>query len=400
MPLFFKSNQLPNAPLAGRHRPSGLNRCAPPPELRLADYLAASRAMLQQAHQQLGSANLELVIAGNAPFELKPALPDATFAGTNKPYRRGIVLTHGLTDSPYFMRALGEFFAAQGFVVMAILLPGHGTQPGDLLKVHRDEWAKTLSFAVNCLAAETDELYLGGFSTGAALSIQHSLRDARIRGLFLFSPALKITPLAALAQFHRISSWLLPRSAWVDIQLDRDLYKYESLSKNAVAQTYALTQSVQRQLQQRPLRLPTFTALSNDDATVNSAATLAVMARATHPNHHTVLYATQPLKLAQKNIECIVMRDSHQHILSAAHTAIVLPDDDAHYGATGDYANCVHYFPHDASSYQACLKSAPSINRGEINAVNLHHGILKRLMTNPNFPALKISLAKFIAQLD
>jgi len=356
--------------------------------------------MLQRAHQPLARANLEQVVAGNSPFELKPALPTAKFAGQNKSYRRGIVLTHGLTDSPYFMCALGKFFAAQGFVVMAILLPGHGTQPGDLLKVHSDEWAKTLAYAVECMAHEADEIYLGGLSTGATLSLQHSLRDARIRGLFLFSPALKITPLAVLAQFHSLSSWLLPRSAWVEIQPDRDLYKYESLTKNAVAQIYALTQSVQRQLRQHALNVPIFSALSHDDATVNSAATLAFMAHATHPNHHTVLYASQDLHLAQKNIECVVMRDEQQHILSAAHTAIVLPDDDTHYGATGDYANCGHYFPDQPSNYAACLRSDIAINRGEISPYNLQQGVMKRLMSNPKFAELKLSLRKFIESLN
>ncbi len=362
--------------------------------MAFADYVTNCRTMLQAAYQD--APNVEQLVAGNAPFEIKPACAE----GKSHPYRRGIVLTHGLTDSPYFMRALGEFFAAQGFVVMAILLPGHGTQPGDLLNVHRDEWAQTLAYAVECMAHEADEIYLGGLSTGATLSIQHSLQDARIRGLFLFSPALKITPLAAFAKLHKLMSWLLPRRAWVAIQPDGDLYKYESLTKNAVAQTYALTKSVQRQLRQHALNIPIFSALSVDDATVNSAATLAFMAQAEHPLHHTVLYASRQLHLAQKNIECVLIHDESQHILSSAHTAIVLPDDDAHYGAAGNYANCVHYFPDQLANYQACLNPASTHYRGEINHKNLQQGVLRRLMTNPKFSELSVSLQQFIEQLN
>lgn len=362
--------------------------------MAFADYVTNFRAMLQAAHQD--SPNATQRVAGNAPFEIKPAQAD----GKNFSYRRGIVLTHGLTDSPYFMRALGEFFAAQGFVVMAILLPGHGTQPGDLLKVHRDQWAQTLTYAVESMAHEADEIYLGGLSTGATLSIQHSLQDSRIRGLFLFSPALKITPLAAFAKLHKLMSWLLPRRAWVSIQPDNDLYKYESLTKNAVAQTYALIKSVQHQLRQHALNIPIFSALSVDDATVKSAASLDFMAHATHPNKHTVLYATQDLQLAQKNIECVVMRDAQQHILSSAHTAIVLPDDDAHYGKNGDYVNCTHYLPDQPAHYATCLRNDSAINRGEINPNNLQQGVMKRLMSNPKFAQLKQSLMEFIAGLD
>ncbi|MGZ8257306.1 MAG: hypothetical protein ACXW1C_05030, partial [Gallionella sp.] len=116
---------LPNAVLAARHRPSGLTYSAPSSDMSFTDYLAATNTQLLAAHQQLGTANLDTVIAGNMPFQLQPTLPNKNFAGKNHPYQRGIVLTHGLTDSPYFMRSLGEFFTAQGFLVMAILLPGH-----------------------------------------------------------------------------------------------------------------------------------------------------------------------------------------------------------------------------------------------------------------------------------
>jgi esterase/lipase len=392
----FRSS--PNAPLAARHQPSGLTACLAHRDRCFTDYLAACRAMLYAAHQF--SPNLEQAVAGNAPFELKPTLTHAKLSGEHKPYRRGIVLTHGLTDSPYFMRALGEFFAEQGFVVMAILLPGHGTQPGDLLKVHRQQWSETLTYAVNCLSLEVEQVYLGGLSTGATLSLQHCLANSQIRGLFLFSPALRITPLAAFAQLYCLTNWLLPRSAWVEIQQDRDLYKYESLTKNAVAQTYALIKNIQATLRQRPLNIPIFTALSNDDVTVDSRATLDLMAQTTHTSNKTVLYAKQQLNFAQKNIECVVMCDTQQHILSSAHTAIVLPDDDTHYGVTGEYANCTHYFPQDTSHYQACLKPTHEINRGEITAQNLQQGVLKRLMTNPKFSELKISLTQFIAGLD
>ncbi|MEQ1555649.1 MAG: alpha/beta fold hydrolase [Gallionella sp.] len=392
--MSFFSNTAAPLKLAAQHRASPVKAQLLTQHLSFAEYVSATRTRLQAAHQN--QAECAKIVAGNAPFEIKPAQAD----GQNQAYRRGIVLTHGLTDSPYFMRTLGEFFAEQGFVVMAILLPGHGTQAGDLLKVHRDEWAQTLRYAVNCLASEADEIYLAGLSTGATLSIQHSLVDTRIRGLFLFSPALQITPRAALARLHCLTSWLAPRSAWVEIQADRDLYKYESLTKNAVAQIYALTKNVQHQLRRQPVRVPIFTALSADDATVNSAATLAFMAQAEHPLHHTVLYATRQLNLAQKNIECVLIRDESQHILSSAHTAIVLPDDDAHYGAAGNYANCVHYFPDQLANYQACLNPASTHYRGEINHKNLQQGVLRRLMTNPKFSELSVSLQQFIEQLN
>ena len=247
------------------------------------------------------------------------------------------------------MRHLAAFFQRNGFRVMAVLLPGHGTQPGDLLNARWQEWAKTVAYGADCLAAEVDELYLAGFSAGAALSVRHAANDARVRGLFLFSPAIEITSLARWANLHRLYSWLLPSAAWLDVMPDRDIYKYESFCRNAAAQMYALT----RTLPQGEMQLPVFAAASADDTTVNPAATLRFMQRARHPLSKLVWYATR--KVEQRNAEWVNSAVPEQRILSSAHTAIVMPPDDPHYGAAGTYSNCLHYYRHDGKRYLACM---------------------------------------------
>ena len=187
---------MPIPPLEPRHRPSGLNSHFNANRLAFAEYVARNRDMLYRAHA--GAADLQKIVDGNAPFELKP--PACFPAGRQKPYRRGVLLTHGLTGSPYSMRHLAEFFRDNGFRVMAVLLPGHGTQPGDLLEVTWQEWAKAVAYGAYKLAEEVDEVYLAGYSIGGALSVYQSLRDDRVRGLFLFSPAIKITPSGAVGQ--------------------------------------------------------------------------------------------------------------------------------------------------------------------------------------------------------
>ena len=168
------------------------------------------------------------------------------------------------------MRYLAAFFQQSGFRVMAILLPGHGTQPGDLLDVGWREWSKAVAYGVDRLAEEVDEIYLGGYSAGAALSVYQSVHDKRVRGLFLFSPAFKVTPRAAYANLHRLYSWLIPSAKWVCIAPDRSLYKYESLPKNAAAQMHALSRRLNSLLREHEVRIPIFTAASEDDMTANT----------------------------------------------------------------------------------------------------------------------------------
>ena len=276
----------------------------------------------------MGDTDLEKIVDGNAPFELKP--PAGFPPGQNKTYRRGVLLTHGLSDSPYFMRYLAEFFQQNGFRVMATLLPGHGTQPGDLLDINWQEWAKAVAYGVDRLADEADEIYLAGYSAGGALSVYQSLRDKRVRGLFLFSPAFKVSPRAAYANLHKLYSWMIPSGRWMDIKTDRDIYKYESFPKNAAAQMYALIKAMESQLQRHDLDIPVFAAASEDDVTVNSSATIEFFARARNPISKLVLYTTDPAKhlpgIPAEKLELVNSVVPGQNIKSSAHTSIVLPE--------------------------------------------------------------------------
>jgi esterase/lipase len=383
-------------PLEARHRPSGLNSRLDGDRLAFADYVARNRDMLVRAHA--GSADLEKIVDGNAPFELKP--PAGFPAGQHKPYRRGVLLTHGLTGSPYVMRHLAAFFQHNGFRAMAVLLPGHGTQPGDLLEVTWQEWAKTVEYGTDRLAEEVDEVYLAGYSIGGTLSVYQSLRDNRVRGLFLFSPAIRISPWAAFANLHKLYSWLIPSAKWVDILPDRDIYKYESFTKNAAAQTYALTRELDAQLRLHEIDIPVFAVASEDDVTVKTSAIIEFMARARHPSSQLVLYTTEPERISQGilpgRLELVNSAVPEQKILSSAHTAIVLPPGDTHYGLAGEYSNCVHYFSGNREKYEACLRHPEQDWQGEITAKNLKAGILRRLMYNPNFAALEASMRQFI----
>ncbi len=375
--------------LGARHRPSGVNTNFTGAGLSFAEHVQRTRAMLRQVHA--GEDDLDELVDGNAPFEL---FPRAGFeAGRDKPYRRGILLTHGLSDSPYHMRYLAAFFQRLGFRVMAVMLPGHGTQPGDLLDVRWQEWAKAVDWGADCVAAEADELYLAGFSAGAALSVLHAAQDERVRGLFLFSPAFEISPRAKWANLHKLYSWLRPQAAWVNVLPDRDLYKYESFCKNAAAQMYALTQALPCEVD-----IPVFAAASADDATVDPAATLRFMQRARHPNSRLVWYATE--KVEQDNVEWVNSALPDRHILSSAHTAIVLPPEDGHYGVAGNYVNCVHYYEDNRGRYIACLARPHEAWHGEVLERNLQKGLLRRLTYNPHYAAMETSMQKFIEGLS
>jgi len=163
----------------------------------------------------------------------------------------GVLLLHGLTDSPYAMRSMAEFFLDQGYRCVCLRYPGHGTVPGALLKAKQEDWFAAVKLAWQSLKQRTPAdkpLLVCGFSTGGALAVLLTLdaieRNERVPDrLFLFSPALGITPFAVASNLHRLYSWIpfYNKAQWLSIEPEYDPFKYNSFPQAAGAQSWALT---------------------------------------------------------------------------------------------------------------------------------------------------------------
>lgn len=108
-----------------------------------------------------------------------------------------IVLVHGLTDSPFFMQAIGEYFADElGFNVFMPLLAGHGLRdPRGMKGVSREAWIENVDYAVARAGRTAGKVSIGGLSTGGTLSVHRALYDPiHISGaVYLFSAAIDLT---------------------------------------------------------------------------------------------------------------------------------------------------------------------------------------------------------------
>ena len=108
---------------------------------------------------------------------------------------KAIVLVHGLTDSPYFMTAIGDyFFKNLGYNVYMPLLHGHGLKkPKGMEGVELEEWKANVNFAIKSAASHSGQISVGGLSTGGALSFYMAATKPKINGaLYLFSAALDL----------------------------------------------------------------------------------------------------------------------------------------------------------------------------------------------------------------
>jgi alpha-beta hydrolase superfamily lysophospholipase len=112
-----------------------------------------------------------------------------------KPTGKAIVLVHGLTDSPYFMTAIGDyFFRNLGHNVYLPLLHCHGLkEPKGMEGVDLDEWKSNVNFAVDIATSKASQVAVGGLSTGGALSFYTTVNNHKITStLYLFSAALDL----------------------------------------------------------------------------------------------------------------------------------------------------------------------------------------------------------------
>ena len=67
-----------------------------------------------------------------------------TFEMVPEEIRGGVLLVHGLSDSPYSMRSFAETARDQGYYVLAMRLPGHGTVPAGLMRATWPDWAAAI----------------------------------------------------------------------------------------------------------------------------------------------------------------------------------------------------------------------------------------------------------------
>ncbi|MBW1637235.1 MAG: hypothetical protein JRJ68_13300 [Deltaproteobacteria bacterium] len=106
---------------------------------------------------------------------------------------KAIVLVHGLSDSPYFLSAVGDFFHFElSYDVYLPLLYGHGLKDPDGARgASLEEWKKNVRFAIHTAAGSGRFLSVGGLSTGGTLSLYMGCNDPLVTGdVYLFAAAL------------------------------------------------------------------------------------------------------------------------------------------------------------------------------------------------------------------
>ncbi len=354
-----------------------------------ADYLAWSERRLRAAHPDA----TDEVIANLAPFRLEPAATCASSASAA--YRNGVVLTHDLLDSPYMMRALGAYFRERCFLVYGLQLPGHGTQPGDLLQTRWQDWAAAERFAARTLAMEVDNVYLSGHGVGGTLAILEAAGNAGVDGLMLFAPALDARPNSWRATAGRLLGWLVPAARWAEVVPTYSAYRYDSTTYDLTNEANALVDAVGDALPNRPFEVPVLTVLSLEDASISAQAVLDYMSERVHPLSDLLVYSGQELTVMDGQ-STVTSSDPELKLLSLSHRGLMIPQEDPEFGWRGTSRDCGHYYGQDAEAYGLCMAGESTV-KGEVLPEQLVQGVLERVESNPFFYAMTRVLDAFIS---
>lgn len=361
------------------------------PNLPFSDYITKWKKIISDTRIDLTAQNAERIIEANAPFELRPK--------TSTPPKNGALLIHGLFDSPFQLRDVGNTLQANGLLVRAIVLPGHGTVPGALLHVDHRQWLKAVQYGINSLKNEVENVFIVGYSTGASLALYQMAQDhTSIAGIILISPALKIrSKFVPYANALRILGKRWQRAAWfhLDKHETLDYAKYRSIACNAVYQVHDLTKAITRSQPNTEPNCPLFFLLSEDDKTVCAATVIDYFKQHTHPQSRLLLYTN---KNTCYDDQRIIPRNSaypHLNIVNFSHTCLPISPNNQHYGKQGDYAYASRITDSNNVIFGEFLR-----NEIDFNALMMKCGIARlakqRLTFNPDYDHMSNSMHDFI----
>lgn len=395
-----------------RFAASGDAITAPSPGTPFADYIADSRHKITDALKSVrfkagkkpfDDYSLQQVVDMRSPFAIAPDATACNQQGKDRDHGAGVgfLLVHGLSDSPYLMRDIAASLhdAFPCATLHALLLPGHGTVPGDLTDVTYQDWQKAVRYGMQSFGDDIGTIIPIGYSMGAALLVRDLAEhpgNAREQAMVLLSPGFSA---------HSDLAWLTPYvryvKSFVSKERDHDAAKYESLAMNAAAEFQLLTEPFRNHSLPK-FDLPVFMAVSSDDRTVKAdVAAHFFCDNVTARPRYLLWYqgedknvmgdSAQPLC---DDIDETASANPHFRTINHAHTAMTMRPEDPHYGMDSDYARCSHYS--EKADIAAC-ETGPDTIYGETNLLkSATPGTLRRGTFNPDFGGMMGKMVVFI----
>ncbi|WP_394220976.1 alpha/beta hydrolase [Alteromonas gracilis] len=256
----------------------------------------------------------------------------------------GVLLVHGLGDSPYFFRDVANAMCTEGIHVRTILLPGHGSKPGDMLNVSYQQWQAETNHHIRLFSQEVENMYIGGFSTGSNLTTIASFSMAEkldIKGLVHFSPAFKSRFFVS-----RLAPYIDSLFPWPNVEEEDNPSRYNSTAMPGFA-AYQESVNVLQDLfsqsseQKSKLNLPVFMVVAEKDSVVDTS-TVAEQFRDNfiHPKKCLIWQGEEVPDVPTNTLVMQTMDVPEQRISAASHMSSLFSSQNELYGIKSQFRIC------------------------------------------------------------
>ena len=360
------------------------------PARPFADYVDAARMHLDRYKVPVPGFARERQVEWSLPFERAPA-PDCTGPET------GLLLIHGLADTPFVFRDLADALAERCVRVRTLLLPGHGTRPGDLVMAESEHWFAMARAQAERFAGEVDRLYVGGHSMGGAIATVLALEHEAVRGLVAIAPSWELN---GLRDYLWLATLLEPFLDFVEREPEVNPVKYETLAVNTGDEIGEVRARVQALLREpETTDLPTLLVATEADSVINlDYLQRTFRERLTHPSSRFVFYRDmrnpapewwQPQRMAAYD----GYRPA-ERIREMSHQSLPVGPDNPLYGRAGALHHCLEPNGTDRASCLATPRDR--VWYGAYHDQSPPDRTVSRLTWNPYFEALVDHVAELL----
>ncbi len=270
-----------------------------------------------------------------APFRQPPD------RGCKKDAPRGIaILIHGLSDTAFSMRDLAATLSRQCFEARALLLPGHGTRPADLMAVDHRDWLSHVEAALKQARTESSFVVVAGFSLGAALALTAAAQSpGNVDAVIGLAPAYRIRSNFLARQ----AGWVATFRPWLDLGPREDFARYGAMPTRGIASTMAALGAMEARMRQRgAIRIPWLVVQSEDDEVVDVAWNRQFFANHVGDARSQLLnyFSTPPAQTEGDRLVWLPAADPSLRVVGISHLAVHISPENPHYGESGTYRNC------------------------------------------------------------
>ncbi len=317
------------------------------------------------ANRVFFTSNKTKEVEANAPQEIKPELNTQNYNAQTKKYTKAVLLIHGLGDSPYSFVDISKSLARQGYLVRTILLHGHGTKPGDMVETSYEDWEKLVHKQTTLIKEAAQNVYLGGFSTGANLAFFEAVKDKEIKGLMLFSPAFKSSE--QMLALTPILKNLIPWAIIPEKTQFTNFTKYTATPSNGYAQYYHTSNKFIELIEQEKFSRPVFAALSESDSILDVEFISKTLAeRFDHPNNKLMWFGKRPPEQSSHKKLIHKRGEYPEHrITNISHMGLLYNPTNPYYGLNATEIICNNN-DKKHNAYEICLRRAEGNKEIEI----------------------------------